>query len=113
MTQLARDMRDANARGEKFWLSDDELSFYDTLETNDSAVQVLGDKTLREIARELVTTVRGNVTIYWTVCEKVRANLCRLVKRILRKHGYPPDKQEKTTQTVLEQAEALSVVWAA
>ena len=66
-----------------------------------------------EIARELVTTVRGNVTIYWTVCENVRANLCRLVKRILRKHGYPPDKQEKTTQTVLEQAEALSVVWAA
>ena len=66
-----------------------------------------------QIARELVTTVRGNVTIYWTACENVRANLCRLVERTLRKHGYPPDKQEKTTQTVLEQAEALSVVWAA
>ena len=63
LTQLARELRHANARGEKFGLSDDELSFYNTLETNDSAVQVLGDKTLREIARELVTTVRGNVPI--------------------------------------------------
>ena len=113
LIQLARDMREANARGEKLGLSDDELAFYDALETNDSAVQVLGDENLREIARELVTTVRGNVTIDWTLRENVRANLRRLVKRILRKHGYPPDKQEKATQTVLEQAELLSANWAA
>ena len=106
-------MREANARGEKLRLSDDELAFYDALETNDSAVQVLGDETLREIARELVATVRGNVTIDWTLRENVRANLRRLVKRILRKHGYPPDKQEKATRTVLEQAEVLSAGWAA
>ena len=112
LIQLARDMREAAARGEELGLSEDELAFYDALETNDSAVRVLGDETLRDIARELVETVRGNVTIDWTLRENVRANLRRLVKRILRKHGYPPDKQEKATRTVLEQAEVLSAGWA-
>ena len=112
LIQLARDLREADARGESLGLSEDELAFYDALETNDSAVQVLGDETLRGIARELVETVRGNVTIDWTLRENVRANLRRLVKRILRKHGYPPDKQEKATRTVLEQAEVLSAAWA-
>jgi type I restriction enzyme R subunit len=72
----------------------------------------LGDDTLRAIARELVATVRKNVTIDWTLRENVRAQLRVLVKRILRKHGYPPDKQEQATQTVLEQAEVLSQAWA-
>ena len=108
---LAKDMREANARGEGLGLSEDELAFYDALETNDSAVKVLGDETLRAIARELVETVRDNVTIDWTLRENVRAQLRVLVKRILRKHGYPPDKQEKATQTVLEQAELLSAGW--
>ena len=75
-------------------------------------VQVLGDETLRDIARQLVETVRNNVTIDWTLRENVRANLRRLVRRTLRKYGYPPDKQEKATQTVLEQAEVLSEGWA-
>lgn len=88
------------------------MAFYDALETNDSAVQVLGDETLRGIARELVETVRKNVTIDWTMRENVRAQLRVLVKRILRKYGYPPDKQEKATQTVLEQAALLSSGWA-
>ena len=74
---------------------------------------MLGDETLREIARKLVTTVRGNVMMDWTVRENVRANLRRLVKHILRKYGYPPDKQEKATRTVHEQAKALSAIWAA
>ncbi len=113
LIQLARDMREADARGEQLGLSEDEIAFYDALETNDSAVRVLGDETLRAIARELVETVRGNVTIDWTLRENVRAQLRVLVKRILRKHGYPPDKQEKATRTVLEQAEALSAGWAA
>ena len=112
LIQLARDLREANARGEKLGLGEDELAFYDALETNDSAVQVLGDETLRAIARELVEAVRNNVTIDWTLRENVRAHLRRLVKRILRKHGYPPDKQEKATRTVLEQAEVLSAGWA-
>ena len=112
LIQLAREMREADARGERLGLNDDELAFYDALETNDSAVQVLGDETLRAIAQELVNTVRNNVTIDWTLRENVRAQLRVLVRRILRKHGYPPDKQEKATITVLEQAEVLSEGWA-
>ncbi len=112
LIELARNLREASARGEKLGLSEDEVAFYDALETNDSAVQVLGDETLRGIARELVDTVRKNVTIDWTLRENVRAHLRVLVKRILRKHGYPPDKQEKATRTVLEQAEVLSAGWA-
>jgi type I restriction enzyme, R subunit len=109
---LAKDMREAHARGEALRLTEDELAFYDALETNDSAVKVLGDETLRTIAQELVRTVRANVTIDWTLRENVRAQLRVLVKRILRKYGYPPDMQEKATETVLEQAALLSSEWA-
>jgi len=112
LIQLAKDMRAANARGEALHLSEDELAFYDALEVNDSAVKVLGEPTLAGIARELVATVKKNVTIDWTLRENVRAQLRVIVKRILRKYGYPPDKQEKATQLVLEQAEALSEGWA-
>lgn len=94
-------------------LTDDELAFYDALEVNDSAVKVLGVETLRTIARELVQTVKRNVTIDWTVRESVRAKLRTVVRRLLRKYGYPPDKEEKATQTVIEQAEVLSREWAA
>ncbi|MGA8147817.1 MAG: type I restriction endonuclease subunit R [Gallionellaceae bacterium] len=112
LIQLAKDMRAADARGEALKLNDDELAFYDALEVNDSAVKVLGEPTLVHIARELGETVKKNVTIDWTVRENVRAQLRVIVKRILRKYGYPPDKQEKATQTVLEQAELLSQEWA-
>lgn len=104
---LAKHMRAAHTRGETLGLTEDELAFYDALETNDSAVKVLGEPTLTKIARELAEMVKKNVTIDWTVRENVRAQLRVLVKRILRKYGYPPDKQEKATQTVLEQAEVL------
>jgi len=112
LIKLAKEMREASARGESLRLSEDELAFYDALETNDSAVKVLGDETLRTIAQELVRTVRANVTIDWTLRENVRAQLRVLVKRILRRYGYPPDKQEKATETVLEQAALLSGEWA-
>ena len=107
MIGLAKDMRRAHERGERLGLTEEEMAFYDALETNDSAVKVLGDETLRSIAREVADAVRKNVTIDWTVRENVRAQLRVIVKRILRKYGYPPDKQEKATQTVLEQAEVL------
>ena len=107
-----RELREASARSVALGLSDDGLAFCDALGANDSAVQVLGDETLRNIAREPVWTVKSNVTIDWTSRENVRANLPRLVKRVLRKHGYPPDKQESAPQTVLEQAEVLSAGWA-
>ena len=111
MIQMAKDLRQADARGETLGLSEDELAFYDALEVNDSAVKVLGDETLRLIARELVKTVRANVTIDWTLRETVRAQLRVLVKRVLRQHGYPPDKQKKATETVLEQAEVVAAEW--
>jgi len=113
LIDLAKEMREAGLRGEKLHLSSDELAFYDALEVNDSAVKVLGDDTLKNIARELVETVRRNVTIDWTVKESVRAKLRVIVKRILRKYGYPPDKQEAATNTVLQQAELLSDFWTA
>ena len=112
LIDLARSMRTANERGEALGLGKDELAFYDALETSDSAVQVLGDETLRLIALELVRTVRKNVTIDWTRRESVRAKLRAAVKRVLNKHGYPPDKREKAAETVLEQAEVLSAAWA-
>ncbi len=112
LIELAREMREAAFRGERLGLPEDELAFYDALATNDSAVQVLGDETLRAIAQELVQTVRRNVTIDWALRENVRAQLRVLVRRILRKHGYPPDKQEKAALTVLEQTEVLSDGWA-
>jgi type I restriction enzyme R subunit len=108
---MAQDMREADQRGEELGLSIDEKAFYDALEVNDSAVQVLGDDTLKIIAQELVKAVRNNLSIDWDVRENVRAHLRVIIKRILRKYGYPPDKQAKATLTVLEQAEALSRDW--
>ena len=113
LIELAKGMREAHRRGEDLGLTEDELAFYDALEVNDSAVKVLGDETLRRIARELVEMVRRNVSIDWSVRESARAKMRTLVKRLLRKHGYPPDKQERATQTVLEQAELLCKDWAA
>jgi type I restriction enzyme R subunit len=112
LIKMAKDLRELEERGIALDLTEDELAFYDALEINDSAVKVLGDDVLREIARELVTAVRSNVTIDWTMRENVRAHLRVIVKRILRKYGYPPDRQEKATLTVLEQAEVLSEDWA-
>lgn len=113
LVNLAKNMREAQSRGEKLHLSEEELAFYDALEVNDSAVKILGDETLRQIALELVDAVRRNATIDWTVKESVRARMRTMVKRILRAHGYPPDKQEKATLTVLAQAELIAKDWAA
>ncbi len=113
LIKLAEEMRKSAQRGEKLKLSPEELAFYDALETNDSAVSILGDETLRTIAREVADKIRNNVSIDWTMKESVRAKLRVLVKRVLRNHGYPPDKQELATKTVLEQAELIAPRWAA
>jgi type I restriction enzyme, R subunit len=102
-------MREADKRGEDLGLSQDELAFYDALAENQSAVEVLGNDQLRVIAIELVQTVRQNTTIDWTVKESVKARLRVLVRRALRKYGYPPDLQEAAVRTVLLQAELLAV----
>ncbi len=111
LIDLARELREAEGRGERLGLRDDELAFYDALADNESAVEVLGDEKLRDIARELVEMVRGSASLDWAHREAVRAKLRTAVKRVLRKHGYPPDKQERATDTVLEQAEALTGLW--
>jgi type I restriction enzyme R subunit len=109
---LAKDVQSASKRGVQLDLNEDELAFYDALETNDSAVAVLGDAVLTKIARELTQTIRNSVTLDWTVKETVRAKLRTLVRRQLKKHGYPPDKTEKAVETVLRQAELLAADWA-
>ncbi len=112
MIQLAKEIREADKRGEELGLNSDEVAFYDALEVNDSAVKVMGDAQLKQIAQELVSAVKKNVSIDWTQRENVRANLRVVIKRILRKYGYPPDKQAKATETVLEQAALLAGSWA-
>ena len=111
LIRLAREMREAARRGEELGLTEDEVAFYDALEVNDSAVSVLGDEALRLIAQELVKSVRSSITIDWTVRENVRAQMRVIIKRILRKYGYPPDRQARATDLVLEQAEVLCKDW--
>jgi type I restriction enzyme R subunit len=110
---LAKDIRAARARGEETGLADEEIAFYDALAENESAVDVLGDDKLKVIAHELLVSLKQNVTVDWTQREAARARLRVLVKRILRKWGYPPDLQDKAVRQVLEQAERLAERWAA
>ena len=114
LIELAKEMREAEQRGEDLGLTEDELAFYDALETNDSAVKVLGDATLRIIAQELVRdrASRTSPSTGRSRRPSAPSSAC-MVKRILRKYGYPPDKQEKATETVLKQAELLCADWAA
>jgi type I restriction enzyme R subunit len=113
LIQLAKKIKEETSRGTDLGLNDDELAFYDALGVNDSAVKVLGDETLKTIARELVRIVRNNLSIDWTLKDSVQANLRVMVKRVLKKYGYPPDKQQKATETVLEQTKFLSNAWLA
>lgn len=111
LIELARDIRAARKRGEESGLSDEEVAFYDALAENESAVQVMGDEKLRVIAHELLVSLRNNVSVDWAHRESARARVRVLVKRILRRYGYPPDLQDSAVRTVLAQAEALSSVW--
>ena len=110
---LAKDIRAAHQRGEEEGLSQEEIAFYDALAQNESAVEVMGNDHLRIIAHELLNSLKGNASVDWQHRESARARMRVLVKRILRKHGYPPDLQDAAVQTVLQQAEALSARWAA
>jgi type I restriction enzyme R subunit len=107
MIQLARTLKESAARGEKLGLTDDEVAFYDALAHHETAREVLGDQNLYTIAREVAKSIRANVSIDWTIKESVRAKLRSAVKRVLRRYGYPPDKQESATDLVIQQAELL------
>jgi type I restriction enzyme R subunit len=113
LIELARKVREEKNRGKKQNMTDDELAFYDALGVNDSAVQILGNEILRKIALELTQMIRNSVTIDWTQRESVRAEIRLKIRKILRKYGYPPDKQEKATQTVIDQAEMIARDWVA
>jgi len=112
MIQLSKEIRAAALRGEDLGLNDDEVAFYDALAQNESAMEAMGDDKLKVIATELVTKVRGNVSIDWTLRESARARIRVIVRRILKKHGYPPDLQAEATKLVLEQAAVLCDGWA-
>ncbi|AUZ77350.1 MULTISPECIES: type I restriction endonuclease subunit R [Aeromonas] len=111
LIQLAKDIRAARQRGEEQGLSEDEIAFYDALAENESAIQMMGDDKLKLIAHELLMSLRENVSVDWAHRESARARMRVMVKRILRKYGYPPDLQDTAVQTVLQQAEALSSGW--
>ncbi|CFX07600.1 Restriction endonuclease, type I, HsdR [Syntrophomonas zehnderi OL-4] len=111
LIRIAREINAADKRGQDMGLSEDELAFYDALETNDSAVKVLGDDQLRAIAREIADKVRKNATIDFAIKETARARIMVIVRRILNKYGYPPDKQPAAIELVMKQAENLADVW--
>jgi type I restriction enzyme R subunit len=111
LIELARQIRAARERGEEAGLSDDEIAFYDALAENDSAIQVLGDSKLKLIAHELLENLKANVSVDWARKEGARARLRLLVKKILKKYGYPPDLQDSAVKTVLQQAESLCATW--
>ena len=113
LIDLAKDIRAAHRRGKEEGLSQEEISFYDALAQNESAVEIMGNDHLRVIAHELLNGLRSNASVDWQHRESARARMRILVKRILRKHGYPPDLQDAAVQTVLQQAEVLSARWAA
>ena len=111
LIELAHDINDARKRGEEEGLTRDEIAFYDALAENRSAVEMMGNDALKFIAHELLTSIKSNIKVDWAHRESARAQMRVLVKRILRKHGYPPDLQDSAVQTVLQQAEALSSQW--
>jgi type I restriction enzyme R subunit len=113
LIKLAKQLKEADQRDVDLGLNDEEVAFYDALSANNSALDVMGKDHLKVIATELVTQVRKRVTIDWTLRESARAKIKVLVKRILRKHGYPPDLQDEATKLVLDQAELLCAEWAA
>jgi type I restriction enzyme R subunit len=108
LIRIAKEIKESDKEGERLGLTTEEVAFYNALEVNDSAVQVLGDETLKQIAKEIADKVKKNATIDWTIRESARAKLMVLVKRTLTKYGYPPDKQQKAIDTVLRQAELLA-----
>jgi type I restriction enzyme R subunit len=109
---MAKQFKEAAERGEQLGLKPEEMAFYDALASNEASVRELGDDILRKIALELTQKLRKSVTVDWSVRESVRARLRIMVKTILKKYKYPPDKQDAATETVLKQAEVLSAVWA-
>ena len=112
LIDIAKKMRDEEKRGKKLGLTAEEEAFYDALTDNGSATDILGNAVLKKMAVELTEIVRKNASIDWTKREAVQAKLRSMVKRLLRRYGYPPDKQKMATELVLDQAKSFAEVWA-
>ncbi len=111
LINIAKDVRATDKRSEELGLSEYEVAFYDALTNNDSAKDILGNDTLRDLARILVEKVKSNTTIDWTIKETVQAKLRAIVKRTLRMYGYPPDMAKLATENILKQAALLADEW--
>ena len=111
LIDLAKEMRETPKRGDILGLTEDEMAFYDALIDHGNVKELMTDKQLAEIAHDLVKAIRSSVTIDWTQKEAVRADMRRKIKKLLRKHGYPPDKQADALETVIDQAEAVCRDW--
>jgi len=107
LIELAKEMNKSHKRGEDLGLSTEELAFYDALGTNESAVKLMGDDILKQIARELAFSIRKNMSIDWNLRESVRAKMRVMIKRLLKKYKYPPDQQPEAVKTVMKQAELM------
>lgn len=107
LIELAKEMNAAHRRGEETGLSEDEIAFYDALGVNDAAVKIMGDDILKQIARDLTQAIKSSMSIDWNLRESVRAKMRVTIKRLLKKYGYPPDKQPQAIETVMKQAELM------
>ena len=111
LINLAKEITESDREAERLGLTQDEVAFYNALEVSESAIKVLGDDTLRDIAREIAEKVKANATIDWTIRESARAKLMVLVRRTLKKYGYPPQYEQKAIETVMKQAELMADFW--
>jgi type I restriction enzyme, R subunit len=111
LIEMAKKFKEASDRGADLGLNSDELAFYDALANNEESVRELGDEILKKIAHELAESLRKSITVDWAVRDSVRASLRLLVKRILRKYKYPPDKQNEAVELILQQAQTLGESW--
>jgi len=111
LIRMARDFQETMKRDEALGLSPDEIAFYDALANNESAVRKLGDEILKKIAHELTEKLRASTTVDWQVRDSVRAKMRNMVRRLLKKYKYPPDKRDDAIALVLLQAEKLSHAW--
>jgi type I restriction enzyme R subunit len=108
LVELAKQLKHEHERGAELGLREDEVAFYDAICQNDSAVLEMGDELLKQITRELVESVRRNATIDWSEKEQVRARMRAAIRRLLTRHGYPPDKQPAAIELVMHQAELFA-----
>lgn len=107
LIELAKQISEAEKRGESTGLTPDELAFYDALADNESAKEIMGEDILKQIARDLTQSIKNNISVDWAIRESVQAKMKMTIKRLLKKYGYPPDKTAKAVDIVMEQTKLM------